>query len=1196
MEADVTVSFHAAKLGHWIAPGKAHTGELRVAEIGIPAGAPGEPAAGVIADGVLGLAPRRTPNSTKFDSGQVLVVGGSRGLTGAVCMAAEAAIRVGRRLRDGGGARRPGADLRGEADRGDVARVRRGGGPPGRELGRGDPRGGGARGRGRPGPGAGARRGLARARPRGRAADRGAAPDRRGRAERPRRAPRLDRRAGRAHGAHASRRRARPPARDANPARWPSTGSPARARRRSEAGRSSCSRATTPWSPTASGLRSAPAAAPGSPPPAPATCSRARSGRCSLAAWSPSRPPARASTRISSPGRIAARRLGAAESVIATDVIAALPAALKRDMSESRSSAPSPSSTRAPWSATAPGWPTSSRGSRLCAVVKADGYGHGAVECARAALAGGATWLAVAAAAEAAELRSQLPDARILTMGALTEAELDLALGAESDVAVWRPGFAEPGRRARGRAGRAPARARQVRHRHGPPRRARPGRGARPGGRGGGGRAPRARRAVDPLRHRRRARLGLLRRAARALRARSPSACAPSIPDLLVHAANSAATLRDPASHFDMARCGIAIYGLDPFHSDPFARGLEPALELRSYVADTKRFPAGASAGYGRRWRAPADTWVGVLPIGYGDGVRRGLTNNGEALVGGKRYPFVGTVSMDNVTVDLGPCLERGARLGRGADRRPGRRSDPLRGGGSAPGDDQLRDHLRDRAAGAPRAGPLRRPVSAAIAELLAAAPAVRACQEALGAAEGAWIVGGAIRDAALGQGGQGPRPGGRRRRAGRPPARSAAWRGGPVFTAVRGVRQLARPGGATAPGTWTSPGCAATESRRTWPCATSRSTRSRSRWPTRPRRCVDPHGGLADLEARVLRAVSARSFADDPLRILRAARIAAGLELEVDPETAALARAEAGRAGGAGGRAPVRRAAPAAHGRRPGQGAAAPGRARGDAGPAARARGASRRRAEPVPPPRRPRAHHGGAGAADRGGGRPRGLRRRGGRRTFAQLLAEPLADELTRGGALRFAALVPRPRQAGDARRGRGRPGAVHRPRSRRCPPRPRALLAPAGEPAARRLPGQPDPQPPAARLPGPRAAAVAAPRLRLPAGHRSRLGRRHAAHGRRPARHPGRAHPAGGGRRPPRAGPRDDRRGAGLASRPARRARRSAATSWPPSWASSRAPSSAACWARSRRRCSRARSRRARRPSTWRDGLRLGSQASI
>jgi hydroxyethylthiazole kinase-like uncharacterized protein yjeF len=93
--ADVTVCFHRAKLGHWIAPGKGHMGELRVAEIGIPTGAPAEPVAGVIADDVLALAPRRLPNSTKFDSGEVLVVGGSRGLTGAVCMAAEAAIRAG---------------------------------------------------------------------------------------------------------------------------------------------------------------------------------------------------------------------------------------------------------------------------------------------------------------------------------------------------------------------------------------------------------------------------------------------------------------------------------------------------------------------------------------------------------------------------------------------------------------------------------------------------------------------------------------------------------------------------------------------------------------------------------------------------------------------------------------------------------------------------------------------------------------------------------------------------------------------------------------------------------------------------------------------------------------------------------------------------------------------------------------------
>jgi ADP-dependent NAD(P)H-hydrate dehydratase / NAD(P)H-hydrate epimerase len=95
VEADLTVSFHAAKLGHWIAPGKWQTGKLRVAEIGIPADAPSEPSGGLISSRVLADAPRRGARSTKFSSGQVLVVGGSRGLTGAVCMSSVAATRAG---------------------------------------------------------------------------------------------------------------------------------------------------------------------------------------------------------------------------------------------------------------------------------------------------------------------------------------------------------------------------------------------------------------------------------------------------------------------------------------------------------------------------------------------------------------------------------------------------------------------------------------------------------------------------------------------------------------------------------------------------------------------------------------------------------------------------------------------------------------------------------------------------------------------------------------------------------------------------------------------------------------------------------------------------------------------------------------------------------------------------------------------
>ncbi len=95
VRATATVSFHAAKVGHYVAPGKAHTGRLEVVPIGIPAGAPGRAAAGLIGPGVLADLPRRGPASSKFSSGHVLVVGGSRGMTGAVCLAAQAAARAG---------------------------------------------------------------------------------------------------------------------------------------------------------------------------------------------------------------------------------------------------------------------------------------------------------------------------------------------------------------------------------------------------------------------------------------------------------------------------------------------------------------------------------------------------------------------------------------------------------------------------------------------------------------------------------------------------------------------------------------------------------------------------------------------------------------------------------------------------------------------------------------------------------------------------------------------------------------------------------------------------------------------------------------------------------------------------------------------------------------------------------------------
>jgi alanine racemase len=136
------------------------------------------------------------------------------------------------------------------------------------------------------------------------------------------------------------------------------------------------------------------------------------------------------------------------------------------------------------------------------------------------------------------------------------------------------------------------------------------------------------------------------------------------VPGLVVHAANSAATVRDPAAHFDMVRVGIAIYGCDPMNQDPDRYGLEPALELTSYVAALKPARPGESAGYGRRFIADRETWIATLPIGYADGIRRALSNNCDALVAGRRYPVVGTVSMDNITVDVGAVPAPGVSIG----------------------------------------------------------------------------------------------------------------------------------------------------------------------------------------------------------------------------------------------------------------------------------------------------------------------------------------------------------------------------------------------------------------------------------------------------------------------------------------------------------------------------------------------------
>jgi alanine racemase len=123
-------------------------------------------------------------------------------------------------------------------------------------------------------------------------------------------------------------------------------------------------------------------------------------------------------------------------------------------------------------------------------------------------------------------------------------------------------------------------------------------------------------------------------------------------PKLLCHAANSAAALRIPEARFNAGRCGVALYGLSPFGTDPAEDHLEPVLAWHSRLAQVKRLHPGESTGYGRRFVADRHTWIGLVPVGYGDGFRRDLTGT-EVLVSGERCRAIGTVSMDSFAVEL---------------------------------------------------------------------------------------------------------------------------------------------------------------------------------------------------------------------------------------------------------------------------------------------------------------------------------------------------------------------------------------------------------------------------------------------------------------------------------------------------------------------------------------------------------------
>jgi alanine racemase len=261
-------------------------------------------------------------------------------------------------------------------------------------------------------------------------------------------------------------------------------------------------------------------------------------------------------------------------------------------------------------------------GAELWAVVKANGYGHGAGDVARAALETGAAALCVVTVAEAVELRRELPDARIVVMcptegvAEAREARLELVVSGgeipagipvhlKLDTGMGRWGLAElpePPANVVGlmshlaTADSDEAFARQQ--------------------------VERFREATERYSH------------------------------LTRHLANSAAALRLPEARFDAARCGIALYGISPFNTDPAEDGLRPALSWRSRIAQVRLLQPGESTGYGRRFVAERPTWIATVPVGYADGFRRDLTGT-EVLVDGEPRRAVGTVSMDAVAVEL---------------------------------------------------------------------------------------------------------------------------------------------------------------------------------------------------------------------------------------------------------------------------------------------------------------------------------------------------------------------------------------------------------------------------------------------------------------------------------------------------------------------------------------------------------------
>ncbi|MFC4242380.1 alanine racemase [Gryllotalpicola reticulitermitis] len=289
------------------------------------------------------------------------------------------------------------------------------------------------------------------------------------------------------------------------------------------------------------------------------------------------------------------------------------------------------------------------------AVVKARAYGHGALPVARAALAGGADWLGVATIAEALELRGNGIDAPTLAWLHAPDEDFGPAIEAAVSIGVSTVAQLSAIAAAAGRAGRQASVQLKLDtglSRNGLPRDV----------------WPEALRVAAELENEGRIRVdGVFTHLSNASLADDTAALtlfdegvalarAAGLDPALVHAAASAAALRQPEARYNTVRIGLAIYGLSPFQDTAGARalGLRPAMTVRGRVANVKRVPAGSGVSYDYTYRTERETTLALIPFGYGDGVPRAASNLAPVWIGGKVYTISGRVAMDQFLVDVG--------------------------------------------------------------------------------------------------------------------------------------------------------------------------------------------------------------------------------------------------------------------------------------------------------------------------------------------------------------------------------------------------------------------------------------------------------------------------------------------------------------------------------------------------------------